>query len=141
MGCSRLTQGIAAVALAASAAACPTVDLGDQPDDPLLCRPDRAHFDNVIWPQYLAPPDPARSCVAAAGCHAIAGGRTPLRLTTDPLDLDRNYDTVRRFINCSSPLDSPLLVEPLAGTTAHGGGDLFPDTNDPAVVAFLQWFP
>jgi len=127
--------------LVASTAACPTVDLGDQPEDPLICRPDRAYFDTVIWPQYLDPPDKARACAAAAGCHRLADGRTPLRLVTDPVDLGRNYDTVRRFLNCSSPLDSPLLVEPLAGTASHGGGDIFPDANDPAVTAFLQWFP
>jgi hypothetical protein len=38
-------------------------------------------------------------------------------------------------------MSSPLVTRPLAGLDPHSGGDLFPDTDDPAVVAFQGWFP
>lgn len=121
---------------------CPTVDLRDTPPDIGQCRPDRQYYIDVIWPRYLAPSAPAKSCVAASGCHEAQSGRSALRLSTAmPVDHDRNYQVVTRFLNCSTPSASPLLTKPLAGVEAHQGGDLFPDTNDPAVVEFQAWFP
>jgi hypothetical protein len=119
------------------------VDLGDTPPDIGLCRPDRQYYIDVIWPQFLAPAAANRSCVAAAGCHeAQSGGRSALRLSTaTPIDHDRNYQVVTRFLNCSTPLSSELLTKPLAGIEAHQGGDIFPSTTDPAVIGFQGWFP
>jgi len=120
---------------------CPTVDLGDQPAHGLTCRPDMQYFHDHIWPEYLAPSDTSRSCVANAGCHQAASGRSALRLETEPVDDLRNYATVIRFLDCNSPVDSPLLSKPVAGGEAHGGGDIFPSSSDPSVQVFLQWFP
>jgi hypothetical protein len=121
---------------------CPTVDLGDAPPDPGVCRPDPMEFRDVIWPQYLASAEPARSCVGPSGCHAIETGRSALRLEDpggDPAAHDRNYAVVTRFLNCGTPDASSLLTKPLAGVDPHGGGDIFPSDDDPAVVAFLAW--
>jgi hypothetical protein len=120
--------------------ACPTVDLGDQPPDPEPCRPDMQYFHDHIWPEYLAPADASKSCVANAGCHQISTGRSALRLQTDPVDDVQNYQVVTVFLNCSTPEASPLLTKPLKGGDPHGGGDLFLTTSDPAVVSFLTWF-
>jgi hypothetical protein len=121
---------------------CPTVDLGDTPPDIGQCRPDRQYYIDVIWPNYLAPAAPARSCVAATGCHAEVSGRSALRLSiAQPIDHDRNYQVVTRFLNCSTPLSSELLTKPLAGIEAHQGGDIFPSVTDAAVMQFQDWFP
>jgi hypothetical protein len=119
---------------------CPTVDLGDDPPDPGVCRPDRAYFDATIWPQYLAPADEARSCVRA-GCHGDVAGVSALRLdSTEPIDLARNYQVATRFLNCGTPAASLLYTKPLGGLEAHGGGDIFVDV-DAQAAAFLSWFP
>jgi hypothetical protein len=125
------------------ATGCPTVDLGDMPADPGVCRPDPGYYRDVIWPEVLASADPARSCVDAPGCHALATGRSALRLVTDlddPAIHDRNYPVVIRFLNCGTPEASSLITKPLAGLDPHGGGDLFPGRDDPAIEAFLGWF-
>jgi hypothetical protein len=127
------------LALAIGAGGCPTVDLGDDPPEPGLCRPSRQYFDDVIWPQYLAPGDAARSCVAAAGCHNQSNGRSALRLQVEPLDLNDNYAVVTRFLNCGSPGASPLLTKPLSGIESHGGEDLF-DPGSAEETTFLDWF-
>jgi hypothetical protein len=120
---------------------CPTVDLGDQPPDPEQCLPDMQYFHDHIWPEYLAPADASKSCVANAGCHQAASGRSALRLQTNPVDYAQNYQVVTTFLNCSTPESSPLLTKPLKGGEPHGGGDIFQSTADPAVQSFLMWFP
>jgi hypothetical protein len=122
-------------------AGCPTVDLGDDPPGTNVCRPDMAMFRDVIWPQYLAPPEADRSCVGQSGCHAIETGRSALRLedpTDDPGAHDRNYATVTRFLNCGTPDQSSLLTKPMSGVDPHGGGDIFDDA-DPAVTLLTDW--
>jgi hypothetical protein len=118
--------------------ACPTVDLGDQPPDPEQCRPDMQYFHDHIWPEYLAPADTAKSCVAQSGCH---GDSTAFHLRTQPVDDAFNYLATARELNCAMPSESPLLTKPLVGGDPHGGGDVFTSTSDPAVVVFLGWFP
>jgi len=121
-------------------AACPTVDLGEDPSNPAVCRPDPTYFREQIWPNYLAPSDPAKSCVAAAGCHRDSDGRSGLRLdSTAPIDLERNYQSTIRFLNCSTRDASSLYTRPLAGQDSHGGGDIFTMT-DPQVMIFQDWF-
>lgn len=133
------------LALVALLAGCPTVDLGDVPPDPGQCRPDRAYFRDVIWPELLAPADPMRSCVDAAGCHRRDDGRSALRLTVpadgqlDQVDYDRNYDAVVPFLNCGAPESSSLLTKPLSGIDSHAGGDLF-DPNSEPDTRFQMWF-
>ena len=123
---------------------CPTVDLGEEPQDPPVCRPNRPYFDNVIWPDYIeVASDATRSCTAQAGCHDISDGRSSFRLeTTAPVDLDTNYAVVTRFLNCSAPESSSMLTKPAAGSDPHGGGDLFSADGSPGTptATFLRWF-
>ena len=121
-------------------AGCPTVDLGDTPPDPGVCRPDRGYFDSRIWPEFLAPADEARSCVTA-GCHGEVRGVSGLRFdSTPPIDLARNYQVATRFLNCGTPEASPLYTKPLGRIEAHGGGDIF-DEADAQAAVFRLWFP
>jgi hypothetical protein len=99
------------------------------------------YFADHIYPEYLAPADASKSCVANAGCHQAATGRSALRLETSPVDNNRNYQTVSRFLNCSTPESSLLLSKPLKGGDPHAGGDVFQSSSDPAVAVFLAWFP
>jgi hypothetical protein len=126
-----------------SLAGCPTVDLGDTPPDPGQCQPDRGYFDEVIWPQFIAPQDAALSCVDAVGCHRSNDGRSGFRVSVPsgggPVDFSGNYDSVVFFLNCNDPASSRLLTKPMSGAQEHAGGNLF-DPGDPAVEAFLQWF-
>jgi hypothetical protein len=134
----RLAWGLALALLSCST--CATLDLGESPPDPGSCQPEFAYYRDTLWPEYLAPPDPARSCVAASGCHDIADGRSALRVdTVEPVDHERNYSVVTRFLDCASPDTSPLLIKPLSGQEGHGGGDLF-DDNSAAIGIFLDWF-
>ena len=125
---------LASVAVATTA--CPGVDLGEVPPPPPTCRPDPLYFETVIWPQYLAPADPARSCVDEAACHRSTDGRSALRLNID--NPASNYPIVTRFLNCGSPLDSTLWSKPVSLITPHGGGDLFDEAE--LLTVFLDWF-
>ena len=126
------------VALAAGvAAACPTVDQGDQPVPPEACRPDPAAFETTIWPQAIAVSDMSKSCVAKAGCHARETGRSALRLIANPvnaIDFQMNYDAVTRFLNCSTPSASPFISKPTAGGNPHAGGDLWVAGQEPELT-------
>ena len=73
------------------------------------------------------------------GCHD-QNGQSALRFKTSPIDFQANFKASLIYLNCGSPTTSELLVKPLAGIEPHGGGDLFPDVNDPAVKVFLDWF-
>lgn len=140
-GLRGLAPAALVMGLAAALAGCPTVDLGDVPPDPNVCRPDRTYYEEQIWPNYLAPTAPAKSCVAQAGCHAANNGRSALRLdTSNPPDHQQNYAVVTRFLNCNTPEASGLLTKPLASEDPHGGGDLFTAT-DMEVAVFEGWFP
>lgn len=142
---ARAPACLPALVLAPLLAGCPTVDLGDVPPDPGQCRPSRAYFEDVIWPEFIAPADTARSCVDAAGCHRRDDGRSALRLTLptgqidDQRTMDRNYDAVVPFLNCGAPESSTMLTKPQSGIDAHAGGDLFDPDSDPA-LGFLTWF-
>jgi hypothetical protein len=127
-----------ALACVLAGTGCPTVDLGETPVSPGSCRPDPAYYRDVMWPEYFSPPDDAMSCVAAAGCHRSGDGRSALRFQTDPLDQNRNYDVVTRFLNCGAPESSAALSKPMSGIDPHGGGDLFAPGSAPATT-FLAW--
>ncbi|WP_428261839.1 hypothetical protein [Haliangium sp.] len=122
---------------------CPTVDLGDVPPDPGQCRPDFAYFRDVVWPEYIAPQDPDRSCVDAVGCHRANDGRSGFRMSVaqggQGVDFQANYDGVVFFLNCNDPSASRLLTKPLTGVLDHAGGDLFAPGSASETV-FLDWF-
>jgi hypothetical protein len=134
---------VAVTAAAFALAACPTVELGEQPPAPGACRPDPAYYRDVIWPEVIAPAATERSCVGEAGCHQRSTGRSALRLISDePLTLadhNSNYDVVTRFLNCGTPEASSLLTKPLAGVDPHGGGDVW-SAGSTEETTFLQWF-
>jgi hypothetical protein len=118
-------------------AGCPTVDLGDTPVTPPLCRPSLDGFKKVggIWDTAIDPPDASKSCVAREGCHAQATGRSALRLTAKPrdqmtdADWSQNLDVIARFLNCASPASSAFITKPEAGIDSHLGGDLWTCTG------------
>ena len=126
--------------VALACAGCPTVDLGDDPVEPGVCRPDPDFFRPGVWPDYLAQPYMAKTCVGRWGCQGYADGRSALRLdTTDPIDFTRNYQVVTRFLNCGTPEASSLFTKPLTGEDPHGGGDMFA-SGDASAAVFLDWF-
>jgi hypothetical protein len=93
-----------------------------------------------MWSDFFAPADDALSCVSASGCHRVEDGRSALRLeTSEPVDLDSNYDVVIRFLNCAAPEASSALTKPESGMDPHGGGDLFQPGSGPEAT-FLEWF-
>ena len=122
---------------------CPTLDLGEAPVPPVSCNPDKAYFRESIWPEFLNAPD-STNCVAEEGCHGSTDGFSVLRLeiagASEIAVQDRNYEAVRRFVNCGSPDQSPVRTKPLAGVDSHSGDELFaPDS--PHDLVFRGWFP
>lgn len=135
---------VGVVALLSLLAGCPSVDLGNTPPPVGNCTPDRDYFRDVIWPEYLAPSDPARSCVAAGMCHnADNSPRSGLHLEPDITiagNLDDNYRAATSFLQCGFPMGSELLTKPSADAPDHGGGVIFA-ADDPVVSVFESWFP
>lgn len=127
------------LACAVALCGCPTVDLGDTPPDIGACNPAGgvAYFTDVVEPMYLKIADTANGCARSSMCHAGAHGLT---LTTNPVDDLANFRVTQQYLNCGQPMASELLTKPLKGVDFHTGGDLFQDTSDPAVQAFLGWF-
>ena len=119
-------------------AGCPTVDLGDTPTEIGLCNPagGEAYFEQQIWPNYVIRNGAATSC-AKVGCHVAGGNGLDFPAQ---VDYPAAYRRSQIYLNCGSPEASLFLTKPLAGIDAHSGGDIFPDTNDPAVQIFLAWF-
>lgn len=121
---------------------CPTVDLGEEPPQPGLCRPDPGYYEDVMWPEVINAAQPY-NCVVESGCHERASGRSALRLISgDPLsaaDHAQNYEVVTRFLNCGTPEASSLLTKPLSGVDPHGGGDLIAP-GSAAETTFFDWF-
>lgn len=122
-----------AAVLALLLAACPTVDPGDNPVAPPLCRPDLETFkaEGGIWDTAINPPDETKSCVAMAGCHSQDTGRSGLRMLNKPratftdLEWRLNLDVVARYLNCSTPSDSVFITKPEGEIDPHLGGDLW----------------
>ena len=117
---------------------CPTVDLGDDPPAVGLCNPAGGmdYFVDQIVPSYLKLEDATSGCGRTSMCHNRAHGAAfDLTNASSPA----NYILAKNYLNCGSPLLSPLLTKPLAGQDGHGGGDLV-DPGSPAEAAFLGWF-
>lgn len=120
---------------------CPSVDLGETPIAPGSCRPDPAYFQDVIWPEFVAPADPALSCIVESGCHDVSNNaKSSLQfLTETPIDFQTNYDIMTGFLNCANPEASRAFTKPVSGVIPHGGEELF-EPGSPSAVTFLQWF-
>jgi hypothetical protein len=74
-----------------------------------------------------------RTC-SASGCHTVygsAGGAFKIypNAVANTVEMQANYLAAKGFTNLSSPADSKLLLEPLAGSQSivgsHTGGDIF----------------
>lgn len=85
---------------------------------------------------------------SAGGCHSVytsSGGAFKIYPNAVPNtpEMQANFYAAKAFANLSSPTESKLLLEPLAGSQAivggHGGGDIFPDTLDPNYITILAW--
>jgi hypothetical protein len=79
---------------------------------------------------------------SAAGCHSVytsSGGSFKIypNAAQNSPEMQSNYQMAKAFANLTSPDDSKLILEPLAGS--HGGGDIFPDTLDPNYVTIYAW--
>ncbi len=124
-----VVRAVLAGVLLLSLTGCPTVDLGEEPPPPGLCRPDVGYYQDVIWVEIINSPDTAINCVGESGCHQRANGRSALRLITgaslSQSDHTQNYEVVTRFLNCGTPGASTFLTKPISGVDPHGGGDLF----------------
>ena len=138
----RLAHALLVALVALTVTGCPTVDLGENPPDPPTCRPDFLYYQDVIYPEYIAPANTALSCVDAPGCHRVDDGRSALRLTINPPDHEGNYAIVSRFLNCGLPEASSMLTKPMSGVDPHGGGDMFDETFGPTTPRgiFEEWF-
>ena len=116
------------------------VHLGDAPEAIAECSPmgGLPYFEAQIWPQYLNPSDPTRSC-ARSGCHDKPDAAGGIGLdATAPVDYASNDAIVQPWLDCEAPSSSLLLTKPL-GVVAHAGGQLF-TTSDPEYSIFLAWF-
>jgi hypothetical protein len=133
-----LNAGAAACLGLALLAGCPTVDLGDTPTEIGLCNPAGGvqYFQDQIWPNFVVRTGPEMSC-AQGGCHVAGGNGLDFPM---PVDYASAYKRTQLYLNCGTPDASLLLTKPLAGIDPHGGGDLFPNTDDAAVQIFLAWF-
>jgi hypothetical protein len=126
-------------------AGCPTIDLGETPVTPPLCRPslDTLKKPGGVWDVAVNPSDPQKSCVAMAGCHAQATGRSALRLIPMPqsdADWAQNLDEIAQFLDCASPSESLFVTKPEAGVESHLGGDLWENcaTCEP-MATVVKW--
>jgi len=83
---------------------------------------------------------------SASGCHAIGGAGGAFKIYAGALpntvEMQANYLAAKGFSNLSSPADSKLLLEPLAGAQSivgsHTGGDIFTGT-EPEYTTILNW--
>jgi hypothetical protein len=126
------------------AAGCPTVDLGDTPDDINACNPSggRDYFISDIYPTYIKGDDPGnpRSCTQNRGCHVDGDGNRPNFRIQNMRDDEFNFKQAQAFLECGAEETSRLLTKPLAGIEGHSGGDIFPSVNEAEVQTFLGWF-
>jgi len=125
------------LALVLAAAGCPTVDLGDTPEDVGLCNPRGGlpYFQDVIWPRFVV----AGGCTAAGACHNFGAGNLLGFKTQPQIDYPANYRASLVHLECDTPSMSKFLTKPLAGIDGHGGSDIF-QAGAPEIQVFLDWF-
>ena len=133
------TWGASCVVLALGAAGCPTVELGDTPEDIGLCNPrgGLTYFQDVIWPRYVRD-GMANACTSAGGCHVLGAGNL-LGYKVQPVDFPANYRATLVHLDCGTPMMSKFLTKPLAGIDGHGGMDIYM-ASAPEIQLFLDWF-
>jgi len=134
------TWGASCLVAMLALAGCPTVDLGDTPEDIGLCNPrgGLTYFQDVIWPMYVRPANMANGCAKANGCHVLGDGNL-LGYKVAPVDFPANYRATLVHLECGTPMMSKFLTKPLAGIEGHGGMDIF-QPSAPEVQLFLDWF-
>jgi hypothetical protein len=119
-----------------------------------------AYFEKCINPIFLAQlqiqGSSSTNTCAGAGCHAPTGTGGAFRVipaaqpvdTSDPAntpdvirasDMYKNFFSAQGEVVIGSPQDSRLLTKPLLLTFFHGGGQVFPDQNDPNVILIKYW--
>ena len=132
--------GASCLALSLAATGCPTVDLGDTPEDIGLCNPrgGLAYFQDVIWPMYVRPSNTTNGCAKTGGCHIFGDGNL-LGYKVIPVDFPANYRATLVHLECGTPMMSKFLTKPLAGIDGHGGMDIF-QASAPEIQVFLDWF-
>jgi hypothetical protein len=120
-------------------AGCPTVDLGDTPEDIGVCNPRGGlpYFQDVIWPRYVRDGMP-NACTTSGGCHVFGAGNL-LGYKNNPVDFPANYRATLVHLECGTPMMSKFLTKPLAGIEGHGGMDIF-QPGSAEVQLFLDWF-
>ena len=132
---------VCTAATLAGLAGCPTVNLGDTPEGIATCNPmgGLPYFQEQIWPNYLAPNNPATTCVRS-GCHDTTDSAGGMGFdTTTPIDYAGNYAIAQPKLDCEVPTSSLLLTKPLDEMSGHGGSQIF-TTSDPEYSIFLNWF-
>lgn len=85
---------------------------------------------------------------SGGGCHTVfgsAGGGFKIYPNAMPgtPEMQHNYLSAKAFANLTAPVNSKLLLEPLAGAQSivgsHAGGDIFASTADPNYQTILAW--
>jgi hypothetical protein len=134
------TWGASCLVLALAATGCPTVELGDTPEDIGLCNPRGGlpYFQDVIWPRYVRP-GVATSCASPNTCHVLGDGNLLGYKIDDPIDFPANYRATLVHLQCGAPMMSKFLTKPLMGIEGHSGGDIF-QMGSAEVQLFLDWF-
>jgi hypothetical protein len=132
--------GASLAALALAATGCPTVELGDTPEDIGQCNPRGGlpYFQDVIWPMYVRHGS-ANGCTRTGGCHIFGDGNLLGYKVNPTIDFPANYRATLVHLQCGTPMMSKFLTKPLAGIDGHGGMDLI-QPGSPEVQAFLDWF-
>lgn len=133
--------GASFVVLTLTATGCPTVDLGDTPEDIGLCNPRGGlpYFQSVIWPMYVRPTNTTSGCTKTGGCHILGDGNLLGYKVGTQVDFAANYRATLVHLECGAPTMSKYLTKPLAGIDGHGGMDIF-QPGAPEVQLFLDWF-
>ncbi len=96
-------------------------------------------LDFAVFVEEIEPILQQRGC-SNASCHGGQGsGELLLSGGSNP---ESDFLAVRGLVTPWEPELSPLLRKPLAessGGEIHGGGDIFPDTNDVDYQTMLEW--
>ena len=122
-----------------------------------------AYFQRCINPIFLAQlqitqgTTVSTNTCSGSGCHADAtgtGGALRIVPTAQPVDLTdpamtpdvirttemyRNFYSAQGEVVLSTPTQSRLLAKPLLLNVLHGGGQVFPNLNDPNAKLIQYW--
>jgi len=120
-----------------------------------------AYFQRCINPIFLAQLQSQGSATtntcAGGGCHdTVTGTGGAFRLVgaaatldvSDPAntpdviratDIYKNFYSAQGMVVVGNTTQSRLVVKPLVQSVFHGGGQVFPDQNDPNIKLFKYW--